>query len=137
MRAVDDALSEAIRRARLREGLTQAELAGEVGTSQAQISNWERGRSQPSAEQLHALKEVLGRIVRRSDGRESPVSAMTSTSTKALASAMPKSSPSTSPAYKSAVALAVPPPTPANRATAKPLTQQELESRLWAAADSL
>jgi type I restriction enzyme M protein len=64
----DDGLAPGIRRARLREGLTQADVAEKVGVSQAQVSTWETGRHTPSDEQLARLKQVLGRIVRRGDG---------------------------------------------------------------------
>ena len=64
MSQADNSLGEAIRRARQRQGLTQAETAAEVGYSQGQVSSWETGRSQPSDDQLAELKRVLGRIVR-------------------------------------------------------------------------
>jgi type I restriction enzyme M protein len=63
----NEGLGPAIRRARLREGLTQADVAEEVGVSQAQVSTWETGRHKPSDEQLARLKRLLGRIVRRAD----------------------------------------------------------------------
>ncbi|HAW10042.1 MAG TPA: N-6 DNA methylase [Chloroflexi bacterium] len=69
MSQVDNTLGEAIRRARLRCGLTQAEVAAQVRGSQAQVSGWETGRLYPSDEQLAALKGALGRI-RRSNQRE-------------------------------------------------------------------
>jgi type I restriction enzyme M protein len=52
-----------IRSARLREGLTQAELGRRIGTSQAQISSWETGRFEPNDQQFAALKAVLGSTV--------------------------------------------------------------------------
>jgi type I restriction enzyme M protein len=133
MKPVDDVLGEAIRRARLREGLTQADLAVEAGTSQAQVSNWERGRSQPSPQQLAALKQVLGRIVRRSDGPAET----------ALAAEKSVPSPSPQPAALPTSRAAPPATSPllplasSNGGIPKTLTQQELEGRLWAAADSL
>jgi type I restriction enzyme M protein len=135
MKPVDYVLGEAIRRARLREGLTQADLAAEAGTSQAQVSNWERGLSQPSSEQLAALKQVLGRIVRRSDG---PASAAPTDPTEKM---LPRtwSQPATAPTPKTQTPAASPllPVTSSTSGTGKALTQQELEGRLWAAADSL
>ena len=46
--------------ARVRAGLTQAELGERLGMSQRGIANWEiRPNSSPSAEQLAALAEIL------------------------------------------------------------------------------
>ena len=45
-----------IRHLRKELGLTQKELAGEVGLTQAQISDYERGRRIPS---LHSLDKLL------------------------------------------------------------------------------
>jgi type I restriction enzyme M protein len=65
----DAALAYAITRARTRNGLTQAELAEELGVSRSLVTAWETGRSEPSEELLAGMKAVLGRI-RRDYGRE-------------------------------------------------------------------
>ena len=48
---------DAIKRARLRAGLTQHALAARAGTSQATISAYESGRKRPS---LETLDRILG-----------------------------------------------------------------------------
>ena len=133
MTTVDDALGPAIKRAREREGLSQKELGDEVGTSQAQISRWERGRGQPSEDQLAAFKQVLGRIVRRRDGN-GPAAPEREPE--------PAAPPAPEPAPHASAEVAPPPPVSAaaprrNGGGAAALTQQELEARLWEAADSL
>ena len=65
----DAALADAITRARTRNGLTQAELAEELGVSRSLVTAWETGRSEPSEELLAGMKAVLGRI-RRDYGRD-------------------------------------------------------------------
>ncbi len=50
----------ALRGARARAGLTQAELARRTGTSQATVSAYEHGRKQPSAETLGRLLAATG-----------------------------------------------------------------------------
>jgi transcriptional regulator with XRE-family HTH domain len=47
--------ADLLREARLRAGLTQAELARAVGRTQPAIARWERGRVQPSLETLQEL----------------------------------------------------------------------------------
>jgi transcriptional regulator with XRE-family HTH domain len=47
--------SDLLREARLRAGLTQAELARTAGLSQSAIARWESGRVQPSLETLRDL----------------------------------------------------------------------------------
>src|SRR2546423_995207 len=49
-----------IRQARRRAGLTQAELAGRVGTTQSAVARWERGASRPTVERLQTLVEACG-----------------------------------------------------------------------------
>jgi hypothetical protein len=49
-----------IREARLRAGLTQAELADRAGTSQATLSAYENGRKQPSVVTLARILESAG-----------------------------------------------------------------------------
>ena len=50
----------ALREARRRGRLTQAELAGRAGTSQATVSAYENGRKQPSVETLARLLAASG-----------------------------------------------------------------------------
>ena len=49
-----------IREARLRAGLSQAELAQRVGTTQSAVARWEVGRAHPSAETLGRVVEACG-----------------------------------------------------------------------------
>jgi transcriptional regulator with XRE-family HTH domain len=49
-----------IQQARRRAGLTQAELAGRVGTTQSAVARWERGATHPTVERLEALVEACG-----------------------------------------------------------------------------
>lgn len=52
-------LSEAIRSARRRAGLSQAELAEALGVRQSSVSQWERGSTKPSTVHLLALTSTL------------------------------------------------------------------------------
>ena len=52
--------ADAIKRARLRAGLTQHALAARAGTSQATISAYESGRKQPSVTTLDRLLAATG-----------------------------------------------------------------------------
>ena len=47
--------ADLLRQARLRAGLTQAELGRATGRSQSAIARWESGRVQPSLETLREL----------------------------------------------------------------------------------
>ena len=191
---MDNSLGDAIRRARQRQGLTQAEVAAEVRGSQAQISSWETGRSSPSDQQLEALKRVVGRIRRSNQSRPIPtpttrrrrggsgragmvdrptrpgptppvvVSPKAETGgsragawqsgavrgggagteagrndTHGRAGVTTRATSHTAHSWRPAVVETPPGTTPSasNGVVAKALTQQELESRLWAAADSL
>ena len=49
-----------IQEARRRAGLTQAELAAKVGTTQSAVARWERGASRPTTERLQSLVEACG-----------------------------------------------------------------------------
>ena len=51
---------ERIRSLRVRQGLSQKELAKRLGISDRAISKWELGYAQPSAHHLVALSEILG-----------------------------------------------------------------------------
>ncbi len=44
---------------RLEQGLSQKEVAEQVGVSSSTVSNWERGRRLPNDEQKKRLEEVL------------------------------------------------------------------------------
>jgi transcriptional regulator with XRE-family HTH domain len=52
-------LSEAIRTARRRVGLSQVELAELLGVRQSSVSQWERGTTMPSTLHLLALAATL------------------------------------------------------------------------------
>ncbi len=51
---------ERLKRARIRNAMTQAELGEKVGVSQATVSQWEIGRSVPERYQKDELKKILG-----------------------------------------------------------------------------
>lgn len=53
------ALATKIRTARLAAGLTQAQLAEAVGTSQGRIGDYENGRHEPRVATLEKLAAVL------------------------------------------------------------------------------
>ena len=52
-------LGERIAAARNRAGLTQLQLAQELGLPLFQVADWERGAAEPSLEQMAALCRVL------------------------------------------------------------------------------
>ena len=52
--------ADLLREARLRAGLTQAELARRVGKPASMISRWERGKVEPSLETLRSLVRACG-----------------------------------------------------------------------------
>jgi transcriptional regulator with XRE-family HTH domain len=52
--------ADLLREARLRAGLTQAELGRRVNRSQSQIARWERGDVKPSLETLRELIRACG-----------------------------------------------------------------------------
>lgn len=52
-----------IRRARLLAGISQGDLARELGLSQGSVSLWERGKTNPSAPKLKRLAEILNTTV--------------------------------------------------------------------------
>ena len=49
-----------VREARKRAGLSQAELAQRLGTSQSAVARWERGAVHPSLENLRAIVRGCG-----------------------------------------------------------------------------
>jgi transcriptional regulator with XRE-family HTH domain len=52
--------ADLLREARLRTGITQAELGRRVGRKQSQIARWERGDVKPSLETLVELIRACG-----------------------------------------------------------------------------
>ena len=48
-----------VRDLRIRKGIQQKELALELGISSAAVSNWEKGKSDPSGERLRKLAEYF------------------------------------------------------------------------------
>lgn len=52
--------SHLVREARLRAGLTQAELAARLATTQSAIARWEAGGTQPSLETLRRVARACG-----------------------------------------------------------------------------
>ena len=52
-------LSRHFRNARIERGLTQAEVARQVGVSVVSIYLWETGKTRPQAQNLSALCKVL------------------------------------------------------------------------------
>jgi len=49
-----------IREARLIAGLSQADLAARLGTTQSAVSNWERGRDEPRVSTLGRVLQACG-----------------------------------------------------------------------------
>lgn len=49
-----------IRDARKRVGISQTELANKLNVAQGTVSNWERGKGEPSPQQEELLKTILG-----------------------------------------------------------------------------
>lgn len=49
-----------LQRVRMERGLTQWQVAKQVGISRAMVSNWERGHYKPSQEQLQQLAAFYG-----------------------------------------------------------------------------
>ena len=65
-----------LREARLRAGLSQAELAKRAGKARSAIGRWERGEVQPSFETLRELVRACGldigyRLIRHDDSDRS------------------------------------------------------------------
>ncbi len=56
--------AQIIREARLRAGLTQAGLAERLGRERAQVARWETGRQQASFENLRAVVEACGFVLK-------------------------------------------------------------------------
>jgi len=56
--------AQVIREARLKADLTQAELAERIGRDRAQIARWEIGGQQPSFENLQAVVQACGFVLK-------------------------------------------------------------------------
>ncbi len=63
-------IAVALRAARAKGGLTQAELAARLGVSQSAISFWESGAETPSVDHVVALAAELPEIVEGLEERE-------------------------------------------------------------------
>lgn len=60
IRPKGDGLASAIQEARSELGLTQEQLAGEIGVPRSTVFNWEAGRCAPRPESFSKLIGVLG-----------------------------------------------------------------------------
>jgi transcriptional regulator with XRE-family HTH domain len=56
--------AQIIREARLKAGLTQAELATRLGRERAQVARWEIGGQEPSYANLRSAVEACGFVLR-------------------------------------------------------------------------
>jgi uncharacterized protein len=56
--------AQIIREARLKAGLTQSELAERLGRERGQVARWEIGGQEPSFENLRAVVEACGFVLR-------------------------------------------------------------------------
>src|SRR5215831_2122804 len=56
--------AQIIQAARLKAGLTQADLAQRLGRDRAQVARWETGGQEPSFENLRAAVEACGFVLR-------------------------------------------------------------------------
>ena len=54
------AIAKLVRSARLAAGLSQAELAERLGTTQSAVSRWERGHDEPRLSSLNAIMSACG-----------------------------------------------------------------------------
>jgi transcriptional regulator with XRE-family HTH domain len=70
--------AQIIREARLKAGLTQAELAGRLGRERAQIARWEIGGQEPSFENLRSVVEACGFSLRIEIGEREETPALDS-----------------------------------------------------------
>src|SRR5881409_2015473 len=61
--ALSEAIADLIVDARVRAGLTQTELARRAGTSQARISELERGEANPTVDTLARIAAALGGFI--------------------------------------------------------------------------
>ena len=65
-------LGENIREARRKSGLSQEEMAGEIGVSRQTISNWEKGINSPPTASLEKISQRLGISVQELLGERPP-----------------------------------------------------------------
>lgn len=67
--------AQIIREARLKAGLTQTELAERLGRDRAQVARWETGAQEPSFENLRAVVEACGFVLKLeiAEREENPV----------------------------------------------------------------
>lgn len=63
---------EGLRNIRQANGLTQTELAEQMGVTQSLVAMWERGAVLPSAEKLPRLADLLGCSIDALYGRKPP-----------------------------------------------------------------
>lgn len=67
-------IKDNIKKARLKSGLTQAQVANKLGVSQSQYARWESGGRNPKDDTLEKLAEIFGvgtdTIKGRDDGLE-------------------------------------------------------------------
>lgn len=70
LKAGEVMLSESIKRARLKKGISQEEMAVRLGVVRQTVSKWENGRSVPDAEMLILIAELLDVPVNRLLGVE-------------------------------------------------------------------
>lgn len=52
--------AESIRRARTNAGLTQEQLARQIGVASMTVSRWERGKHEPLAHQWREISQATG-----------------------------------------------------------------------------
>ena len=64
--------SHQLLQARKRRGLSQLELAEQIGVSRQAVSKWETGEAAPDLVKLLALAEALGISLDQLCGREAP-----------------------------------------------------------------
>lgn len=65
-----NSLGDTIARARKTGGLTQVQLAEEMGVSQPTIANWESGETTPSDDQVRRLQDWLDEAIDRDEAPE-------------------------------------------------------------------
>lgn len=66
-------IGETIRKLRKAKGLTQTELAEKLGTTQFVITNYERGRNNPTAARMPEIAKALGVTVEELYGAKGDV----------------------------------------------------------------
>ncbi|MCP3963943.1 MAG: type I restriction-modification system subunit M [bacterium] len=119
-----------IRDSRKAQGWNQTQVGTIVGVSQGRVSQWERGQTSPSDEELRILEVVF---------RESPPAPANSAAEPGLSRPASKTPQPVRPrpAATSAAKRIETAPMTGNDSTTKRLTLAELERHLWGAADLL